>query len=818
MGSTRRCLVLGSLIAACLACSEDGVSTVMLAFTPSGVSVRDVVCAVGHLQSDDEEFGAWLARLDDWTPPLEGTPGADGNVDIVCEGGGASHQLRFDNPRVEVFEGETVESETGFRQVVVPNAVLGGGFRCTLYSAFFHEDNIFGGGPQRRSASTLATPPGAEARTEQRAGNPSKVNNLVFLASGYKAAERPKWEADVLSTLKALRTGDRYGNTMPYVRYLPAINIFSVWQPSPESGASIPKQNITVDNNVGCTYGKSIDRLLTCNRGLLMDLAEVSDAKPRTKNFKNVVGLVLVNSDKYGGAGSSSSGFKYGSFYTTSEQSASARGTFAAIMFHELAHAWLGLSDEYTYGRDGPETGKTPNCISPSLVAKDNPWQHLIDAGLIPAKPSLGCKNNNWYRAKSNCLMKTLGSETLCPVCKESGTLKLYDTPTFSTTFPSCPLPDEVVHMVAGGEMRLHANKNLTDMGDFVLKWHLVKGSKATKLCSGKACTTELLVTADMLEKGVNTVRLTVVDNTPWVVNRQEPRVELMTQTRTFTLKLVDSIDTGNATLGLRERRCFCAEERGAACRGGASTFSNSGATDVPYYSECAAGGFCELHTTAYEREGDAATSVPDTPVPETPIPDTPAPDTLVPETPIPETPIPDTLVPETSVPDTTVPETQVPETQVPETLAPETSAPDTPVPDTPTPDASVPIPPTGDRSNETESAAVTLTATVTSGGATPPSTGVPTPQGNSVTSSAGERDANASSSLSLGVWVLIIVVSLLAVGALVAAAVVLRRKRKKPAPPSFMDAGFLSPTSTEMTSEDPLGVTVFTSKPVFTL
>ena len=641
MASTRQCLVLGSLIAACLACGEDGVSTAMLDFTTAGVAVRDVVCAVGHLRSDDEGFGAWLARLDDWTPPLEGTPGADGNVDIVCEGGGASHQLRFDNPRVEVFEGETVESETGSRRVVLPNALLGGGFRCTLYSAFFHEDNVFGGGPQRRSASTLATPPGAEARTEQRAGDPSKVNNLVFLASGYTKADRPKWEADVASTLQALRTGDKYGNTMPYVRYLPAINIFSVWQPSPEKGASIPKQNVVVDNNVDCTYGLSIDRLLTCHRGKLMDLAEVSDAKPRSKHFKNVIGLVLVNSDKYGGAGSYSSGFKYGSFYTTSSQTASARGMFAAIMFHELAHAWLHLSDEYTYGNDGPETGRTPNCISPSLLGKDNPWKHFIDAGLIPANPSRGCSKNNWYRAKSNCLMKTLGSETLCPVCKESGTLQLYNTPTFSTTFPSCPLPDEVVHVVAGGEVRLHANKNLTDMGDFVLKWHLMKGSTATKLCSGKACTTELLVTADMLEKGVNTVRLTVVDNTPWVLNREEPRVDLMTQTRTFTLKLVDSIDTGNAALGLRERRCFCAEERGAACRGGATTFSNTGDTDVPYWSECPAGSFCELHTTAYEREGDADTpAATPTPPAATPTPPaaTPTPPVATPTPPTPPT------------------------------------------------------------------------------------------------------------------------------------------------------------------------------------
>ena len=811
MASTLRCVVLGSVLAGCLGCSEDGVSTAMLEFTAAGVGVRDVVCGTGHRRLDGEQFGAWMARLDEWTPPLEEAPGVAGKIDIVCTGGGASHQLRFENPRVEVFEGETVELEAGYRQVVAPTAVLSAGFRCSLYAAYFHEDDVFGGGRQGRAGRTLATPVGAEARTEQRGGDPADVHNLVFLAAGYTAAERPKWEADVTSALQAFRTGDRYGNTMPFVRYLPAINIFSVWQPSAESGASIPSQKKVVENNLGCTYGTTIDRLLTCNRGLLMDLAEVSDAKPRSKHFNNVVGLVLVNSDKYGGAGSPSSGFKYGSFYTTSDQSAGARATFAAIMFHELGHAWLHLADEYTYGNQGSKTGKSANCISPELLDKP-PWQHFIDAGLVPAKASKTCSHDNWYRASPGCLMRSLGSTSLCPVCKEQGTLAMYDTPTFSITFPSCPLPDEVVHVAVGGEVRLHANKNLTDMGDFTLAWHRVKGSKATKLCSGKACATELLVTADMLEKGVNTVRLTVADKTPWVLNRADPRAAKMTQTRTFTLKLVDSIDTGNATV--RPRRCYCAEERGAACRGGASTFSNSGATDVPYYSECAAGGFCELHTTAYERDGDAATSVPDTPVPETPIPDTPAPDTLVPATPIPETPIPDTPVPDTSIPDTPVPDTSVPATPVPETPIP-----DTPVPDARAPNASVPTAPTGGQGNQTAvlGTTVTLTATATPGGANPPSTGIPTPQGNSVSATAGEHDANSGTSPSLGVWVLIIVGSLLAIGVLVAAAVVLRRKKKKPAP-SFMDAGFLSPTATEMTSEDPLAVTVFTSKPVFTL
>eukprot|EP01059_Diplonema_ambulator_P030301 TRINITY_DN5139_c1_g3_i1.p2 TRINITY_DN5139_c1_g3~~TRINITY_DN5139_c1_g3_i1.p2 ORF type:complete len:126 (+),score=46.02 TRINITY_DN5139_c1_g3_i1:55-378(+) len=104
-----------------------------------------------------------------------------------------------------------------------------------------------------------------------------------------------------------------------------------------------------------------------------------------------------------------------------------------------------------------------------------------------------------------------------------------------------------------------------------------------------------------------------------------------MTQTVDYRLRRVTKIDRQAA--GVRERKCYCGNERQADCRGGASFFSNGGLSDIPYYSECT-GGTCEAYTTEYERDGPGGT--PSTPVP-TPVP-TPAPTPL--PTPVP-TPAP---------------------------------------------------------------------------------------------------------------------------------------------------------------------------------
>ena len=550
----------------------------------------------------DEPLAAWLARLDDWQPVAGGASEvpASGTVDVVCNAGAETFRLRFRDPRAVSFQGKHGTLSSAQRLVVLPSAFLGDKAEaaCDVRTAFYHEMDVFARAGQGFTvlADTLAD---AEPRTEKRVGPSSEVHNLVFLAAGYTAAERTKWEADLAKAVEffVLPPGEKYVKYMPLYRYFDAVNIFSVWQPSPESGATIPP-GPKVNNNLGCTYGSAgIDRLLDCDEKKVLALAETTDAKPQSQNTRSVVALVLVNSDKYGGSGGYSTTFKQGTFYASSDNSPFERETFAATMFHELGHAWVDLADEYVYDDEkGPTDGQLTNCAGPDFLTNNKlPWQHLIDAGLVPAKPSLGCSWVNWYRAAPTCLMQSLDEKELCPVCREKMTLSLYDTPTFSTTWPSCPLPSEVVHVAIGGSVRLHANSKLVLKDNFDIAWELVPAGGGAPVALCQQCGADLEVSASALQAGLNTVRLTVSDTTPWVFTKPAA----MTQSRTFALKVVDSVDTAN----LRSRRCYCADESGVDCRGGASFFSNAGASDVAYYSECdTASGKCELHTTAYEK------------------------------------------------------------------------------------------------------------------------------------------------------------------------------------------------------------------------
>ena len=575
----------------------------------------------GSARRAGEPLAVWLARLDEWLP-VPGTAASEtppsGTVDVVCRTDEEdTFRLRFDDPRAVSFQGQTGTLRSAQRLVVLPSSFLGAGAvaACDVRTAFYHEADVFagvagdgeghgfaaGGGGSR----SLRVPADAVPRTEKRVGPPSEVHNLVILAAGYTEAERPKWEADLAKAVGFFVNppGQEYIDHMPLYRYYDAVNVFSVWQPSPESGATIPPGPV-VNDNLGCSYNTAgIERLLVCDFTKSLELAETTDAKPQSQNTRNVVALTLVNSAKYGGSGSYLPGFKRGAFYASSEDTPAGRDAFAAIMFHELAHGWTDIADEYdSYETDGAAGGSNTNCAGPDLL-RNLPWQHLIDAGLVPATPLRGCTYPNWYRATSQCLMYDLKHKALCPVCREQMTLALYNTPTFSTTWPSCPLPDEVVHVAVGGSVRLHANSKLTLKGNFDLTWELVPArGDAVPLC--RPCGADVEVPASALQAGLNTVRVTVADTTPWVFTKPAS----MTQSRTFTLKLVDRVDTAN----LRSRRCYCADESAADCRGGANFFSNGGAaSDVAYYSECdAASGECELHTTAYER------SLPDTPVP----------------------------------------------------------------------------------------------------------------------------------------------------------------------------------------------------------
>ena len=89
-------------------------------------------------------------------------------------------------------------------------------------------------------------PPTRLLDLEQKAGHPDYHKNFVFLSAGYKKDEKMKFKAAVYSAATAFMNGDmRYSTAdglipTPWDRYMPLINVYVVWQPSVDSGATIP--------------------------------------------------------------------------------------------------------------------------------------------------------------------------------------------------------------------------------------------------------------------------------------------------------------------------------------------------------------------------------------------------------------------------------------------------------------------------------------------------------------------------------------------------------------------------------------------------
>ena len=88
---------------------------------------------------------------------------------------------------------------------------------------------------------------GAVAGNVSFVGDPAKHVNVVLLAAGFRAGERAKFDAVVAHAVKFLQGSVPLGMMpvpvlpSPWDRYMPLVNVYSVFQPSADSGASFPK-------------------------------------------------------------------------------------------------------------------------------------------------------------------------------------------------------------------------------------------------------------------------------------------------------------------------------------------------------------------------------------------------------------------------------------------------------------------------------------------------------------------------------------------------------------------------------------------------
>ena len=270
---------------------------------------------------------------------------------------------------------------------------------------------------------------------------------LVLLSSGYTSEQQQAFWDDVVratNALKGTQTTVVAGSggepvpldSSPWPRYYPLLNVYAVFSPSNEAGASTPVGpqhncdpitaftatgtrvpaaagdaatpacvHTIVDNNLGCAFGTPEPRMLSCDYARVMTLAS------RAPDADAVI--VIVNDAQYGGTGGEGVAV------------VSNGADLPHLLVNQLNHALGGLGDEFDYGfaEPAPEDFRLPNCDDRGST--DIAWNEWIRNNVVDASPPLGCTFSNFHRPTADgCLMRSKQSQ-MCPVCRERMTIRL---------------------------------------------------------------------------------------------------------------------------------------------------------------------------------------------------------------------------------------------------------------------------------------------------------------------------------------------------------------------------------------------------------
>eukprot|EP01060_Flectonema_neradi_P004449 TRINITY_DN12880_c0_g1_i3.p1 TRINITY_DN12880_c0_g1~~TRINITY_DN12880_c0_g1_i3.p1 ORF type:complete len:1395 (+),score=214.47 TRINITY_DN12880_c0_g1_i3:1956-6140(+) len=426
--------------------------------------------------------------------------------------------------------------------------------------------------------------------TMQQAGPVETQNNLVFLSSGYQASDEDRFNSDTTAALEFMKlpetASEGYKFSVPFARYASILNVFRVFQPSEDAGASVPRTGTNVNNNLDCSYGNpesgEVERMLSCNMEKVSDLASTAPCGAIGK--KNVVVVSLVNHDIYGGAGMyherrDGTTFRQASFfngYLVPNPSDKQKANFASLFFHEVGHAYANLFDEYSFDTSSRGEQRTlPNCA----YSKTNiPWQGWIDLRssdpykVVSQEPVPVCGYTDYYKPSQTadgCIMDKLSASRVCPVCRQAGVLAFYETG-FEITNPRCPQQGEVILLEPGKHVWLYTNKRLTKLGNFNIVWSYngnqldvpvavaptsMKVRACNDPCTGGGKNSEHL----NLREGYHIFTLTVQDVTDWVLDAD--KTPQMTVTTTFTVRVIKTSTLSSFT-NSSIRDCHTGEEQ----------------------------------------------------------------------------------------------------------------------------------------------------------------------------------------------------------------------------------------------------------------
>lgn len=195
-------------------------------------------------------------------------------------------------------------------------------------------------------------------------GDPHAAVDIAVLAEGYTAAEEKKFRADLARFVKLFFTQE------PYASHKGKFNIYGVFTPSQESGASEPSWGVHRNTALGASFDSlgSERYLLTEDNRRVRDLAA---------HVPYDALMIMVNSARYGGGGI----YNLYCTFTADNQWSS------YVFLHEFGHSFAGLADEYytssvAYSEFYPK-GVEPD--APNITALLDParlkWGALVTPG-----------------------------------------------------------------------------------------------------------------------------------------------------------------------------------------------------------------------------------------------------------------------------------------------------------------------------------------------------------------------------------------------------------------------------------------------------
>ncbi len=360
--------------------------------------------------------------------------------------------------------------------------------------------------------------------------------DIVIVGDGYTAGEMGQFHTDADGIVASLFQYE------PFTSYEPYFRITKVEVVSAESGVdNDPNQGIFRNTALDMEYWcAGIERLLCVN------VSKAYSHAAAAPDIDQV--LAIANSNKYGGAG-----YPSNNLGTAAGQNSSA----AQIAIHELGHSLGDLADEYTYGGPFTYTGPELSPVNVSIFDRDaqladsRKWWRWMDASMSgfdgPISTYLGGNYsvNGVYRPSNNSMMRSLGrrfnlvgaERLLHQIYKEVNPID-DGTPDNAIVEPTDTL------WVTPMQPLNH---------DLQVLWYL-----DDQIIVEAIQQTTLDLSTLGLSPGEHTVRVEVVDPTPWVRN-ELLRDVFMSESRAFVVQgCVLSADfTGDGALNFFDVSAF---------------------------------------------------------------------------------------------------------------------------------------------------------------------------------------------------------------------------------------------------------------------